>query len=48
MDPIGHSGSGGFEAMGHGASDYFVPYGDGISFEQYANGTARFYRRDGQ
>ncbi len=33
---------GGFEAMGHGASDYFVPYGDGISFEQYANGTARF------
>ena len=33
---------GGFEAMGHGASDYFVPFGDGIIFEQYANGTARF------
>ena len=33
---------GGFEAMGHGASDYFVPYGAGITFEQYANGTARF------
>ena len=33
---------GGFEAMGHGASDYFVPYGDGIVFEQFANGTARF------
>ena len=33
---------GGFQAMGFGASDYFVPHGDGITFEQYANGTARF------
>ncbi len=33
---------GGFEAMGHGASDYFLPTADGITFEQYANGTARF------
>ena len=32
---------GGFAAMGHGASDYFHPTGGGLSFEQFANGTAR-------
>jgi len=31
----------GFEAQGYGASDNFVPTGDGLVFEQYANGTAQ-------
>lgn len=34
---------GGFQAMGHGASDYFHPFGGGMTFEQYANGTARLH-----
>lgn len=33
---------GGFQGMGFGASDYFIPTGGGIIFEQFANGTARF------
>ena len=33
---------GGFDAMGHGASEHFVPHGDGVHLELYANGTARF------
>lgn len=33
---------GGFDAMGYGASEYFVPSAEGMVFEQFANGTARF------
>lgn len=33
---------GGFDDMGYSASEYFVPTADGVVFEQYANGTARF------
>ena len=28
--------------MGHGACEHFVPHGDGVHLELYANGTARF------
>lgn len=33
---------GSFDAMGFGASEHFIPTADGVYFEQYANGTARF------
>ena len=32
----------GFEDMGLGASEYFHPAGEGMAFEVFANGTARF------
>lgn len=32
----------GFEDMGLGASEYFHPTGEGMAFEVFANGTARF------
>ena len=36
---------GNFEAMGHGASDHFIPGADGVQFNVYANGTARITGR---
>ena len=32
---------GGFEAMGHGSSDYFNPTSEGVMLNAYANGTVR-------